>query len=223
MSGAQRRQRVILGVALGALALAALSAPPDVAPWFIASGALALVGVWVSAWYDRRGPRAVVRGLVATWAELPGAVVEGDGVLVHDGMQPLVVRLGRQGDVLHAIIQTPGHEAPMAWRVWPRDQQAPGMGRDGASLGGPPVTRRHEVEQRVGGTLRVDASDTEATFALDSDLLGAVLSTMRDHPRAFGGLTYDGQRISVHLSGPLVTDPPRAAAVARRLWTPLVD
>jgi hypothetical protein len=213
--------RVVAGLAVGGV-LAAAVLGPRALPWGlgIALGALGWA-LWRLFDQRSRGRRAV-EGLVARWLDVPGAERgEGPIVLVHHGVQPIVVRLGRERGELRAIVSTRIAESPVAFRIWPGEGPAPTLDPEGAPVGGPPVSRATVLESRLGHGLRADASDEpRALDLLGDDVLAAVLAVAGDARRSFGGVTYDGQRLAVHLRGPVCADPDRAARLARVLWRP---
>ncbi|MEZ4268154.1 MAG: hypothetical protein R3F39_17465 [Myxococcota bacterium] len=219
-----RERRLIIGAVVGALAGVAILGR-DAMPW---GAALALAAVGFGAWrrwqYGRAGAR-VMRGLRAQWLDLHGAEDADDrgAIVVHDGMQPLRIKLFRERGVLRALITTPVGEAPLAFRVWPVGQPAPGLDPDGARVGGPPVERAPFLEARLGGTLLAECSDEAHTDALlDAEVTSALLVVAREAAGSFAGLSYDGQRLGIHLKGPMVADPQRATQVARALWRPFL-
>ncbi len=221
---ASRQRRLIVGAVVGALAGVAIlgrEAMPYGAA--VALGAMAW-GAW-QRWQHGRGGARLMRGLRDQWLALHGAELddESDAIVVHDGMQPLRIRLFRERGVLRALIGTPVGASPVAFRVWPRALPAPGLDPDGARVGGPPVERAPFIEARLGGALRVECSDEGHTDAiLDADITAALLVVAREAAGSFAGLTYDGQTLGIHLVGPMVADPERAAQVARSLWRPLL-
>lgn len=225
MSGlSDGERRIIIGLVVGALAAVAVLGR-DLMPW---GAGLAIAAVAWGGWrrwqYGRAGARAL-RGLRERWLELPGAEEDAETgeLAVHDGMQPVRIRLFRERGLLRAIVSTPVGDSPVAFRLWPRELPAPGLDPDGAGFGGPPVERAPFIESRLGGALRVDSSDEGHTDGiLDAGVTAAVLVVAREAAGSFRGLTYDGQRLGVHLGGPMVADPERAAQVARALWRPLV-
>ncbi|MCB9786411.1 MAG: hypothetical protein H6744_06915 [Deltaproteobacteria bacterium] len=223
MSGIEARERrVVVGVLVGALG-GALVLGREAMPWSVALAAAVLAwAAWGRFERGRLGAR-VLRGLRAVWLQLPGAEPDGDDergpIRVHDGMQPLTIRLSRRGTVLGAVITTPAGALPVAFRVWPRDAPRPGLGDEGAGVGGPPVERAPFLESRLGGMWRAESSDEAmADGVLDADLTAALLVVAREAGGGFGGLTFDGQRLGIHLTGPVVTDPERATQLARALW-----
>lgn len=188
--------------------------------WALAGLGGAVGAAYFEAWYNARGPGAVVTGLVATWLELPGAQRIARTVIhVHDGMQPLTVRLGRTQSGLHAVIQTQVGTTPVAWRVWSKDQPAPSMDREGRTVGGPPVARAPALEAAFANVVSVETSDVQdAAQQVDSVMRQAILGLKLEAPRQWGGVTYDGSVLGVHLKGPIAADPERATALARSVW-----
>lgn len=218
------QQRLIVGAVVGAFAGIVILGR-DAMPYgaAVALGAVAW-GAWLRWQHGRVGAR-LMRGLREQWLSLHGAEVdeESDAILVHDGMQPLRIKLFRERGALRALIGTPVGESPNAFRVWPRALPAPGLDPDGARVGGPPVERAPFIESRLGGTLQVESSDEGHTDAiLDADITAALLVVAREAAGSFAGLTYDGQTLGIHLVGPMVADPERATQVARSLWRPFL-
>lgn len=212
MNLAEPRGRRIALVAIAALSAATLVLDPPVTWW--AASALAVVVGWslTVTWYETRGPGAVVLGLVGRWLELPGAERAGrTSVRVYDGTQPLLVRLGRSGGELAAVVETPALESTTALRVWPREASAPLLGQ--------PVERIALMEARFAGQLKVEASSAQdAARALDDKAATALAGVRKEAGDAWRGLTYDGRTVAVFLAGPVVTDPERATQLARALW-----
>jgi len=181
--------------------------------------AAALIG-YVDHWNQTYGPAAIVKGLVATWSELPGAEVRGHRtVSVHDGMQPIAIQLARRGGLMRAVIQTPVGTSPVAWRVWSREHPAPPLAADLKVYGGPPVTRAAALEAAFGGVVYVEATDVQdAAQQLDTTLRQAILQLKLDAHQQWRGVTYDGRVLGVHLAGPTAADPEQATALARSVW-----
>jgi hypothetical protein len=219
-----KQRRLIVGAVVGALAGVAVLGR-EAMPY---GAAVALTAVAWGAWqrwqHGRVGAR-LMRGLRDEWLALPGAEEdpESNAILVHDGMQPLRIKLFRERGVLRALIGTPVGESPVAFRVWPRALPAPGLDPDGARVGGPPVDRAPILESRLGGGLRAESSDEGRTDGiLDTDITSALLVVAREAAGSFAGLTYDGQTLGIHLLGPMVADPERATQIARSLWRPFL-
>ncbi|MGM0578021.1 MAG: hypothetical protein ACQEXJ_20005 [Myxococcota bacterium] len=216
-------RRIAAGVALGALLGAALLGR-DAMPWALTIAGVAVLWMLWRIWDSRRRGRRLVEGLRARWLELPGAR-EGEAgrVHVHDGMQPLTVRPSHRKGALRVAVATPIGESPVAFRIWPRDTAPPSLDPDGAPVGGPPVERAPRIEARLDGRLRVESSDEPRVDAiLDPEVTAALLVVSREAAGSFEGLGYDGQRLTVHLRGPIAADSERAARLARALWEPFM-
>ena len=185
-----------------------------------ATGLLASIALAaVQHWYDTQGPGAVIRDLEALWLELPGALSHQRVISVHDGMQPLTIRVGRRSGCLFAVVQTEIGTTPVAWRVWSKDRTKPPITSDLTPHGGPPVNRVPALEAAFGSVVYVESNDLAgAARILDTTLRQAILGVKLEARTQWDGVTYDGRTLSVHFSGSTAADPQRATRLARSVW-----
>ncbi len=158
------------------------------------------------------------------WASLPGARLDARGVIaVHHGAQPLRVALTERRGETMVHIATATRPSAIALAVLPSTRRRPPLGVDGANFGGPPLEAAPSISAAIGRGLAVEAGDEDdAARLLDPDIIQPLQIAAEEAPKSFGGLTYDGQRVTVHICGPMVGDPERATWLARQLWEPWV-
>ncbi len=217
-------RRVLSGVVLGGV-LAAAMLGPRALPWGLGIAGLAVVWAAWRTWEHRSRDKQLLRGLRATWLELPGARWDRERELVHvfHGSQPIEARMGRTDSALSVAVATPIGDMPTALRIWPAAGPRPSLDPDGLPVGGPPVDPAPHLAEALGADLRAEASDEVRAMGIVDEAMIAALGAVRAAaPGSFAGLTYDGQRLAVHLVGPVVADPERSAQLARALWGPLV-
>ena len=156
------------------------------------------------------------------WASLPGARIDMNGVVsVHHGEQPLRIALSERKGEIMAHIATATRPSAIALAIWPSRRPRPPLGLDGAYFGGPPLEPAPSISAALGYGLAVEAGDEEdAARLLDPDILAPVQIAAEEAPKSFGGLTYDGQRVTIHIAGPMAGDPQRATWLAKQLWEP---
>ena len=122
-----------------------------------------------------------------------------------------------------AHVATATRASAIAIAVWPASRRRPPLGLDGAHFGGPPLEAAPSISAAIGLGLCVEAGDEEdAARLLDPDLIHPIQIAAQEAPKSFGGLTYDGQRVTAHITGPMAADPQRATWLARQLWEPWV-
>jgi len=188
------------------------------------------IGLGALAWkifatvQERRHLASRLAQFRGRWRELPGATMNQRGVIhVHHDAQPLWIAVSEQPDGPMAHIATPIRPSAVSLAIWPTHRPRPPLGRDGAAVGGPPIGPAPALSAALGGKLAVAAGDEEdAARLLDPDVLEPIQIVATDAPRSFGGLSYDGQRLTIHITGPMAGDPERATWLAKRLWTPWV-
>ena len=173
---------------------------------------------------ERRRLSSAIEVARLRWASLPGAGLDDNGVVrVHHGEQPLRIALTERKGELEAHIATRTRPSAIAIAIWPSNRQRPPLGPDGAYFGGPPLEAAPSISAAIGRGLQVEAGDEEdAARLLDPDLIHPLQIVAEEAPKSFGGLSYDGQRVTVHIAGPMAADPERATWLARRLWEPWV-
>lgn len=210
---------LVAGAGLGLLG-------PAWTPWLVVALGASLGWLAYSAWYWTRGPGAARRGLELLWLALPGARLGPErAVHVHDGYEPIRVMLGREEREPAAIVEARSSESTLAFRVWPAERSGPPPfpGAEARPALGD-LERALEVEAIFAHLLRAEANaPSELRRVLDPDAMAALLAVRKEAGRGFAGLTWDGQRLAVHLRGPLVADPARALQLARAVWRPLGD
>lgn len=220
-----RRWELRLAVAVALAAGAGLGMlGPAWRPWLLVALATSLAWLGYGIWYWSKGPGAAQRGLELLWLALPGARLgPGRAVHVHDGHEPIRVVLGRDGRELSAIVEARSDESTLAFRVWPAERPAPPpFPSDETRPAHGDLERALELEALFAGLLRAEANaPRELRRVLDQDAMAALLAVRKEAGRGFAGLTWDGQRLAVHLRGPLVADPARALQLARAVWRPL--
>jgi hypothetical protein len=167
--------------------------------------------VW-RAWYLQLGPGRVVGALALRWLELPGAELRAGAIRVHHGDRPLAIQVGRASGALWCTLETRLPVQPFAVRI------APAAGRPPALE--VPVERAPEIEARFAGTLRVEANDHREAARWLTPEAGVALAQVT-RTGSMGGLTFDGERLVLHLGGHLATDPERACGLFREIWAAL--
>lgn len=216
--------RAGVGVALAAAAAVPLFGR-HYTPWLIilAAGALGWAGWHV--WWATRGAGAILVGLEQRWLELHGARQLGRcAVAVHDGMQPLQIRLARERRLLMADVATPLPASTLTFRIWPADQHAPDFAGSPTRELTYDLERAPEVEALFAGHFGAESNSPASLRRIMSASLMAPLLTVQQEspPGAFRGLTWDGRELAVHWAGPLVTDPTRALQLSRPIWRSFV-
>jgi len=216
--------RLRLGVALSLAALVG-AAVLDLRPWWV--GLLLASGLWIlyGWWYDSRGPGAVFTRLMARWLELPGAHAHGPLELrVHDGMQPIAIHLGREGRGFGVTVATPVPDSTLAFRLWPRDVEAPAFRGTATRTGPADLDRAHAVEALFVQLFRAETNDTEALRQLMSErTMAPILVAWKEARAGFAGVTFDGRFLGLHWRGDLIGDPARAMQLSRPIWRALVE
>ncbi len=210
-------RRILIGLFAGAI-VAPLLMGREALPWGLGLvGAVAALQLW-ELWRRRKEARSVVGALRAHWAEFTGGREIEGAVHLYDGDHPLAVRIGRDGATLTAGISAVVPEAPAAFRIWPSGSPPPEVAADGAP-GGPAVERSAVLEQYLAGRLSLECNDEQLTGQmLDQEVLAALFAVQGELRDGFRGVTYDGRQVTVHLAGPVVTDPQRATQLARSIW-----
>ncbi|TNF23903.1 MAG: hypothetical protein EP329_26305 [Deltaproteobacteria bacterium] len=217
--------RVGVGVALAAAAAIPLFGR-HYTLWLVllAVGALGW-SAW-HLWWATRGPGAILVGLEQRWLELHGARRLGRcAVVVHDGMQPLQIRLSRERRTLRADVGTPLPASTLTFRLWPADQAAPDFAGSPTRELTYDLERAPEVEALFAGRFGAESNHPAALRRIMTASLMAPLLTVHQSspPGAFRGLTWDGRELAVHWAGPVVTDPTRALQLSRPIWRAFVD
>lgn len=194
-------------------------------PWLI----LALVGLLAALayhlWDSSRGPGAALAALHRRWLELPGARASGPLMVdVHDGVQPLRIRITRRGRTSYGLVTTPLLASTVAFRLWPAEAPPPGF-LGSATLDGPPdLARAVGVEARFAHVFRAESNLPLALDAIvTADLMAPLLAVRREAPTAFRGVTWDGRELGVHWAGPQLTDPTRTLQLSRPIWRAFAD
>lgn len=215
------RRTVVASVVLGAMIGVAFLGR-DALPLGLAIGGGSAAWLAWRMWLVRRHATSRLAHMEARWLCLPGAEIDKAGrIHVHHGDQPISIRLASEGDGHTVEIATAIGELPAAFRCWPAKRRPPSMDPEGSPVGGPPVDRSPALERRLGGALRVDTSDEEVVGRLlDDDVTAPLMAATSEALTSFGGLTYDGRMLRVHLRGPVIADPQRATHLARLLWEP---
>lgn len=218
MSGMSRGRLAILAVALIAAPVAAFGR--DAIPWVGVAIAVALAARMAYVYWLAHGSPARVAELQHKWLELPGArPIRRSAIHVHDGMQPLTVRLGLVGGADAAVVQTAAGDSPVAFRAWPERAPPPSLAAEGFGPGGPPVERAPLLERLFAGTIRVEVSDDRDAFRLIGGEVAAALAVVaQEAAESFAGLTYDGRVVGVHWRGAVAAQPQRAAQLSRAIW-----
>jgi hypothetical protein len=215
--------RLVAAVVLGAMIGISLLGR-DALPIGLAIGFGALGWKIFATVQARRRLSSAIEVARLRWASLPGARLDESGVVsVHHGEQPLRIALSERKGELRAHIATATRPSAIAIAIWPSTRDRPPLGPDGAYFGGPPLEAAPSISAAIGSGLHVEAGDEDdAARLLDPDLLHPLQVVANEAPKSFGGLTYDGQRVTVHIAGPMAADPERATWLARQLWEPWV-
>jgi len=173
---------------------------------------------------ERRRLSSAIEVARLRWASLPGARLDENGVVrVHHGEQPLRIALTDRRGELKAHSATPTRPSAIAMAIWPSGRERPPLGPDGAYFGSPPLEAAPSISAAIGMGLQVEAGDEDdAARLLDPDVIHPLQVAAQEAPKSFGGLSYDGQRVTVHIAGPMAADPERATWLARQLWQPWV-
>ncbi len=215
--------RLLIGGALGAVALALSASTSSGTLWASAAATVfAGAGIYL-AWFNARGPGAVITGLAGHWLSLPGAKVSQRRVVVHDGRQPIAIDFarGRSRGSMRAALSALGPGTELAFKVCRQGTPLPPWSLKTGNAGGPEVSRVPLVEARFAGVLHIVTNDRAHLERLVApSVWTAVLGAHKAHGEAFRGVTFDGRELTSHWEGPIVSDPARMAAAARALWAP---
>jgi len=188
-------------------------------------GSLAWVG-W-HLWFILRGPGAVMAGLEQRWLGLHGARAVGRcRVAVHDGMQPLEIRVGRERDAFVVRVTTPLPESMLTFRLWPAElPSAPDFTGSATRERDQDLARAHETEALFAMLFKADSNAPSALRRIMTPELMAPLLVVRREspPGALRGITFDGRDLAIHWSGAIAADPERALGLSRPIWRALVD
>jgi len=217
--------RVGIGVALAAVAAVPLFGS-HYTPWLVALAAGALGWTGWHLWWATRGPGAILVGLEQRWLDLHGARRAGRcTVRVHDGVQPLEVRLAREKRALVAHVATPLPASTLTFRIWPADHQAPEFAGSTTRELAYDLDRAPEVEAMFAMRFRAESNFPAALHRVMTPTLMAPLLTVltESPPGSFRGVTWDGGELAVHWVGPVVSDPTRALQLTRPIWRSFVD
>jgi hypothetical protein len=173
---------------------------------------------------ERRRLASKLEATRRRWGALPGATTNERGIVhVHHDEQPLWIALSDRPDGLMAHIALPIRPSAVSLAIWPEDRPRPPLGAEGQPFGGPPMDPAPLLTAAIGSGLHVAAGDEDdAARLLDPDVIEPLRVVAEEAPKSFGGLTFDGQRLTIHITGPMAGDPERATWLAKRLWSPWV-
>ncbi len=111
----------------------------------------------------------------------------------------------------------------MAFRVWHAGGSSPAISPDGSHNSGPEMRRSALVTSWLAGRFEAESNDEDRLVSLiGQEVLAALFSLGDTLGEDFEGIAYDGQRLTVLLSGPVVADPERASQLARVVWRAFV-
>ena len=213
----------VIGALVGAFAALVSLGPQSIAPALTVGVAL-LAGVAWRWWRRHRAANSVLNALYRHWASLPGAAQGNQGVVLYHGAQPLRIVLSHtKGAPMKARISTPIGALPVAFRIWPIAEPPPELTPDGRRGSLPPLERHAIIESWLAGRFHAESNDDERVRSLvDQHVIAAILTLSDTLGPDFQGLVYDGQSLTIALSGTLVADPERALQIARVLWRPFI-